>query len=131
MEWLIIVPLAMPAQLCNAPSRDQRQKSRLVSVQKRRKANGDFAATTEEEKAVAKERKKKSTAQPRVPRDCLHMLHAAMGTDDTKDYNKLSCLSEMITRILEDYGFRVDPVSWVAYKVNAFVMTANERALET
>ena len=88
-------------------------------------------AIADEEKAVAKERKKKSTAQPRVPRDCLAMLHAAMGTDDTKDSKKLPCLSEMITRILEDYGFRVDPVSWVAYKVNAFVVTENERALET
>ena len=67
----------------------------------------------------------------RVPRDCYAMLHAAMGTDDTKDSAKLPCLSEMITRILGDYGFLVDPVSWVAYKVNAFVVTANERALET
>ena len=39
-----------------------------------------------------------------------------------QDSVKLPCLSEMITRILEDYGFRVDPVSsWVAYKANKFV----------
>ena len=51
--------------------------------------------------------------------------------DDKKTFNKLPYLPEMITRILQDYGFRVDPVSWVAYKVNAFVLIANERALET
>ena len=131
LEWLIIVPLAMPAQLCNAPSRDQRQKLRLVSVQKRDNATGQFGSTTAKSRSVAKKKKAQNTINPKVHRDCYAMLHAAMGTDDKKTFNKLPYLSEMITRILEDYGFRVDPVSWVAYKVNAFVMTANERALET
>ena len=131
MDGVIFIVLAMPAQLCDVPSRDQRKKSRLVSVQKRDNTTGQFGTTTTKQKSVARAENEARTVKPRVPRDCLAMLHAAMGTDDTKDYNKLPCLSEMITRILEDYGFRVDPVSWVAYKVNAFVVTANERALET
>jgi len=131
VDGVIFIVLAMPAQLCDAPSRDQRKKSRLVSVQKRNNTTGQFGTTTTKQKSVARAENEARTVKPRVPRDCLAMLHAAMGTDDTKDYNKLPCLSEMITRILEDYGFRVDPVTWVAYKVNAFVVTANERALET
>ena len=131
MDGVIFVVLAMPSQLCDVPSRDQRKKSRLVSVQKRDKATGWFGETTRQQKSVAKKQKQAKQQKLAVPRDCYAMLHATMGTDNTKDSAKLPCLSEMITRILEDYGFRVDPVSWVAYKVNAFVVTVNERALET
>ena len=82
----------MPAQLCDAPSRDQRQKSRLVSVQKRDKATGRFGETTRQQKSVAKKRKQQNKQDVRVPRDCYAMLHAAMGTDDKKTFNKLPYL---------------------------------------
>ena len=70
LDGVIFVVLAMPAQLCDAPSRDQRQKSRLVSVQKRDKATGRFGETTRQQKPVAQKRKQQNKQDVRVPCDC-------------------------------------------------------------
>ena len=66
MDGVIFVVLAMPAQLCDVPSRDQRKKSRLVSVQKRDKATGWFGETTRQQKSVAQ--KQKQAKQQKLPK---------------------------------------------------------------